>query len=396
LNPDTEPGLTVYASRTSVVQYRLIIVAPPIPHPQGHLVIVRRRFDGVLRPTEWRGSEVLPDFLALLAGAKNFFPLFSSLVISFDLFVPSRLHEKYLVREKAADVETFHVQVRYRYSMPVAYIHYTVTGSEDQVYQYSPSNAVVVVREFLEEKLSDDPVIDFQFIGPSPCHVEVFIDTATSAAAVEAKDLSIVGAGYRTLFFRLDAITPKDQVIELARAHHGVLGAFYAGVILRNRARRLSTAVADGALELLKPSTRSSRWAAFRRWRGYRQQIDAVFTALLQEKLNRFELGSFQDEINQDDELDQSSLFYPFIERELDEHVQTADEDIRELLIMLEERRRGYFANLSVLISGLVGGILGAALGALLTFGLTDHSGAKAKTETINRAPDARSLSEPH
>ena len=54
-------------------------------------------------------------------------------------------------------------------------------------------------REFLEEKLSDDPVIDFQVLGPSPCHVEVFIDTATSAAAVEAKDLSIVGAGYRTL-----------------------------------------------------------------------------------------------------------------------------------------------------------------------------------------------------
>ena len=76
--------------------------------------------------------------------------------------------------------------------------------------------------------------------------------------------------------------------------------------------------------------------------------------------------------------------------------MQIADEGIRELLIMLEERRRGYFANLSVLVSGLVRWILGAALGALLTFGLTDHSGAKVKTETINRAPDVKSLSEPH
>jgi hypothetical protein len=226
--------------------------------------------------------------------------------------------------------------------------------------------------------------------------VDVFIDTATSAAAVEAKDLSLVGAGYRTLFFRLDAITPKDQVIELASAHHGVLEAFYTAVILRNRARLLNRSATDGALELLEPSARLSRWAAFQRWRGYRQQIDAVFTVLLQQNLNRAELDGHQAEIDQDDQLDQSSLFYPFIERELNEHVQMPDEGIRELLIMLEERRRGYFANLSVLVSGLAGGLLGAALGALLTVGLSDHSGTKVKTETTNPAPAVKSFSEPH
>ena len=244
---------------------------------------------------------------------ENFFPLYSTLSISFDLFVPSRLQEKYFdFDELTAGAEIFHVHIIYYGGMPLAYIHYTVGGSEDQVHQYSPSRAVVIVREFLEEKLSDDPVIDFQMLGPSPLHANVFIDDATTAS-IEAKDLSIAGGGYRTLFFRTAAKDSIAQALGLASADHRVLTAFYMTVHLRNRARRINRALTDGALELIAPPSSLGRWAAFQRWRSFRHRIDAAFATLLQEKLNRVELDSHQAEIDQDDLIHRSNLFYLWV-----------------------------------------------------------------------------------
>jgi hypothetical protein len=239
---------------------------------------------------------------------------------------------------------------------------------------------VVVVRKFLEEKLRNHPVVLFQMLGPSPCHVNVFIDASKTPTSDVAKDLSLVGWGYRTLFFAVSATTPEQQIDRLVNEHNEVLAAFYMLVRLRNHSRALRETVTDGALDLLRPPKRSGRWAMFQHWRGYRERIDAVFEALLQEKLNRVAQDRHEAGIREDEQVDTSSLFYPFIEREIGDPTKMPDEDIRELLIMLEERRRGYFENASTLVSGLVGGLLGATLGAFLTFGLADHSGPKALT----------------
>jgi hypothetical protein len=318
---------------------------------------------------------------------QTFFPMFSSLVIRFDLLIPRRSHEKYTWAGRKADVETFHVRVVYEGSMPVAYIHYTVHGGEDNIYDYSPSTAVVVVRKFLEERLQDHPVVLFQILGPSPCHADVFVDTLTAANSEAAKDLSVIGAGYRALFFRVNAKPPEKQIDQLISEHNDVLAAFYMIVRLRNHARALRETVTDGALDLLQPPEQSGRWAALRHWRGYRERIDAVFEALLREKLNRVAQDRYEAGIHANEQVDTSSLFYPFIEREISDPTQMPDEDIRELLVMLEERRRGYFENASTLVSGLVGGLLGATLGAFLTFGLADHNAKAPQASAATNAP---------
>ena len=315
--------------------------------------------------------------------------MFASLVVHFDLLVPLRSHEKYLgSRLSAAEVETFHVRVVYEGSMPVAYVHYTVPGGEDKVYDHSPSTAVVVVRKFLEEKLRGHPVVLFQMLGPSPCHVDAFIGETPAGASDEAKDLSLVGGGYRTFYFTSGAKTAEAQIDDFVQEHQEVLAAFYMLVRLRNHARALRAAVTDGALDLLQAPERSGRWATFQHWRGYRERIDAVFEALLHEKLNRVAQDRTEAEIREDEQVDSSSLFYPFIEREVSDPTKMPDEDIRELLVMLEERRRGYFENAATLASGLVGGILGATLGAFLTFGLGDRNPSKpGVTSAVTNAP---------
>jgi hypothetical protein len=203
-----------------------------------------------------------------------------------------------------------------------------------------------------------------------------------------AKDLSVIGRGYRTLFFRVNAKGPERQIDHLIGEHNDVLAAFYMIVRLRNHARTLREAVTDGALNLLQPPERLGRWAGLQHWRGYRERIDPVFGALLREKLNRVAQDRYEAGIHEDEQVDSSSLFYLFIEREISDPTQMPDEDIRELLLMLEERRRGYFQNASTLISGLVGGLLGATLGAFLTFGLAEHNTSKApQPNAVNNAP---------
>jgi hypothetical protein len=307
-----------------------------------------------------------------------FYPMFSSLVIRFNIIVPLRFQEKYTLGGRTADgVETFHVRVIYQGSMPVTYIHYTVKGGEEEARNYSPSTAVVVVRKFLEEKLEGHPTVLFQTLGPSPFHADIFVDQITPTTMEIAKDLTLPGDGYRTLYFRSAEKSSGARIADFASKHQGGLAAFYMLVRLRNHAHRLRRSVTDGALDLLQPPEQKGRWAAFQHWRGYRERIDAVFEALLQEKLNRVAQDRSEADLNKDDTVERSSLFYQFIERELSETTQMPDEDIRELLIMLEERRRGYFENLSTLVSGLIGGLLGAALGAFLTFGLADHTSGK-------------------
>jgi hypothetical protein len=273
--------------------------------------------------------------------------------------------------------------------MPIAYVHYAVQGGKDDVYDHSPSTAVVVVRKFLEEKLRDHTVVLFQMLGPSPCHVDAFIEE-TPAGTLEAEDdLTLVGRGYRTFYFTLAAKTPEAQIERFVEEHQEVLAAFYMLVRMRNYAHALRAAVTNGALDLLQAPERAGRWATFQHWRGYRERIDAVFEALLHEKFNRVAQDRHEAQIREDEQVDSSSLFYAFIEREMGAQTKMPDEDIRELLVMLEERRRGYFENTATLVSGLVGGILGATLGALLTFGLSDHNQSKTAQANVNAASPA-------
>jgi hypothetical protein len=161
--------------------------------------------------------------------------------------------------------------------------------------------------------------------------------------------------------------------------------------------------VTGGALELLQQGQSVGDWRWLKREVSSRKRIDEVFGALLEEKLHRIVFDGFAASLDKDPEIDEDGVFYPFIEGELSNTPKMPDEDIRELLVMLEERRRSYFGNVATLVSGLVGGLLGAAVGALLTFKLAGD-GAKiispaspkpAIASTPSLSPDSSVSKEP-
>lgn len=177
----------------------------------------------------------------------------------------------------------------------------------------------------------------------------------------------------------MEGSTPTQQIANFVRGYKAVLGSYYEAVIIRLKSTRLSAKVTSRAQALLQRPTNASAWRRFQTWLHLRDQIDEAFSALLDEKMHRATVQGFISNLQEDEEVEQDNVFYRFIKRETELREYLPDEDIRELLIMLEERRRGYFQNTATLFSGLAGGILGAVIGASATFMLNRHSPAPAE-----------------
>jgi hypothetical protein len=313
---------------------------------------------------------------------ETFFPIYSRVLLEFDIFVPHRLQEKYgNNRWTTPNVETFHVKLLYD-RMPVACIHYSVRGTEADAREFSPANAVVFIRRYLEEKLLNHPKVKFESLGPSPFHADIFLEPARGeVASGTAKDLTEPGDGYRTFHIITKAGKPDEAVLEFLDNNHGILVAYYLAVRTRNHTRKLASKLTGGARKLLLPN-KTKPWTRFLYWYRLRHEIDAVYGALLDEKMHRVNLAAIDANIKEDEQIPLDSVFYTMIEREMRGPDELPHEDIRELLIMLEERRRGYFQNVATLVSGLAGGLLGAVLGAALTYALTSPAVSKAAQTT--------------
>jgi hypothetical protein len=94
---------------------------------------------------------------------ESFFPIYCDVLVPFDIFMPSRLQQKY--SSTIPVVETFRVKLMYDDGMPVVDINYTVDVGKNQARMFSPSTAIVFVRKYLEDKLKDHPTIEFQTLG---------------------------------------------------------------------------------------------------------------------------------------------------------------------------------------------------------------------------------------
>ena len=97
------------------------------------------------------------------------FPNPKFLQIKFDIYIPKRIQSKYFDKIEfpfKPVIENFKVNITYSYFMPVCFIY-----SFEHCYQDFPSDAILVIREFLKENVIDD-IINFQCIGPSPFHAD--------------------------------------------------------------------------------------------------------------------------------------------------------------------------------------------------------------------------------
>src|SRR4051794_1679680 len=70
---------------------------------------------------------------------ENFFPIFSNMRISFQIYMPERLIERYGRGRASVEAERFAVEIVYGHGMPVAYVNYELEDDADNLDEYSPS-----------------------------------------------------------------------------------------------------------------------------------------------------------------------------------------------------------------------------------------------------------------
>jgi hypothetical protein len=91
--------------------------------------------------------------------------------VEFDVHILKRLHKDLVDEYISLGSEAFRVRIQSAYYSPVTFV--VTSDLEDD-----PSDAVRLVREFLSRELGHHPIVPFQYLGPSPYHMDCFLKPA--------------------------------------------------------------------------------------------------------------------------------------------------------------------------------------------------------------------------
>jgi len=346
--------------------------------PKTHLQNIRNALESVdnvskvtiLAPQEipWMGGPSSED------ESQNYFPMFRLVQISFDIFMPKRVMEKYSLGFRVPNSEHYHVEIAYARRLPVTYISYDINAPTSELPTHKPSSTISCIREYLTEKLRGHPVVEFQFLGPSPFHADVFVDAAHEGSDGLLKDLSDSNRGYRTLCFSVPTRDEQPLMPSFINLYNESFGTFYRTVRYRNRALRLKSKITDKVQSIFS-HTKISRWERIRRWVNQGAVIDEILEAILKDRMNRLALNQQLDEAKDKGDFRDDGIISKFIYAEASDISPAPVDDVKEILKMLEDRRQSFIRNGTTVLSGLVGGILGATL----TFLFTSYGGPSAR-----------------
>lgn len=170
-----------------------------------------------------------PDPPPSLNDSVGTFPSMDFSELQFRLVIPARV-QRDLGAIGSLGTDRFRVTIRPTYRVAVTMIECLDAPEGD-----SPSTAVRIVRELLRiemERLTD-PWIDFQSLGPSPAHVDVFLHPRPSTATGGDFDLtSSKRRGYRRLDYDYDSSvypSPEDAANGFLSAVDSELDLLYFG-----------------------------------------------------------------------------------------------------------------------------------------------------------------------
>ncbi len=292
-------------------------------------------------------------------------PLISDGSIEFELQIPFRVQENCGLGG-TVEVEKFRVTITHPYHFPVTFIHYEVPDDDDPN-QLSPGTAIVIARNFLDEKLKNHPTVKFNYLGPSPFHLDFFLLPANSGD--EESVIETIRPGYNMLL--LKTLPTGDPLQHFVGRFQDILSYFYYITWRRNALYRSSDRIIGLVRQLVREG--GSKWPlASIRAMGKRQRlIGDTYTALLDDKMMRISIDKFVNEGKRDGSIIADNPLYKFIAHALSELPIVPNAEIQKVVDVIEGRRQKFLENSSTIIAGL----LGAILGAFLAFAFTRLSG---------------------
>lgn len=295
-------------------------------------------------------------------------------VIKFEVYIPFRIQSQLLHMETPfleTFTEKFKISMNYTFYLPVTFVE-----PLDPSRETSPSDAVEIVRKFLEHEFKNvkSDYIQFESLGPSPFHADCYIYPGESdgknevAWKLQSEILSQKGYDRIIFYFNptqfMNAETAKEKILNEILDE---LGFFYY-VVQTEVEKMHDWRKIQNLVEQLISIQRAQRVKAF---------FARIFTLpkLINEtliSLTEFESkGLYFENANQKHYRDlfsaRNAYFQIHIDKEMKDRIAYPTKEMSRLIGFFEGRRTKAVESLVVLIAAILGGAVGALLMILAT-----------------------------
>jgi len=313
-------------------------------------------------------SEKIPD----IHEARGVFPNWEFGKIGFAIHIPDRIQRQILPFSEIC-TERFEVLINYGFDMPVTFIE-----PIDPIGRCSPSNAVQVVREFLNQQFINikSEYIRFEVLGPSPFHADCYIKVGEDIGSNESspgfisKDVT-TGAGYDELVFYYDTeIFENGKDAEACIFNEMIFElSFYYEIIQSRSIKIRKWEQIDEMLRNIIPEDRKKHiWDSFLEFINYSGKLRKLFIAIaIFERDLIFAKEAIRRDYKDVYSNRWASHFQNFIDKVMKEDETYPTKEIIQLLSYLEDKRAKNMELLTMFFPAIIGGGIGALITLLLT-----------------------------
>jgi hypothetical protein len=290
-------------------------------------------------------------------------PMLYGSCISFDIFLPFRIQENI---SEVCDVELLHVDLVWGYEMPLMFVSYDWPDEEGDA---APSSGIVVVRKYLEKKLTKDGIV-CSCVGPSPFHADFSVVPSKIDEGIDLVNVSGSDVGYSSIELRLPPGKSFAEAIE-NNTVQDFFSVYYHLAQLQNQAIRKHLVIINNAKILLNQENRRIWFGRVRDYFNHPKCIDVINREIIEETLIRMEMTEKMSQAIENRYIREGSGFDKFFSEFRVIINQDAWGKFSDVAKFFEERRQKTIGNLTAIISGLMGGMLGALIGSFSTYYLT-------------------------
>lgn len=300
----------------------------------------------------------------------GYFPHLNDLRIEFDIYIPFRVQNELVPWEHylpSTYAEKFHITLLDSYHFPVTFVE-CLDAPED----CSPSEAVIIVRKFLEREIekNNSDFIRFESLGPSPFHVDCYVEPASTSdiksrqEEISSKRVPMLGYDKLTFYYNVENITSPKQILDkVYREILDELGLYYWIVQIRS-VRMGAWDEVEGMLnELLALKKKGGMNGWWQRLINSGAKIDNGIVNLIEfesqgiinENLVSLACRDIYSDAKQ-------KHFDTFIDHERTDRIEYPIEQSNRLMALFERRRIKGLEMGALLLASVLGGVVGALL----------------------------------
>ncbi|MEZ4866736.1 MAG: hypothetical protein R3C14_35780 [Caldilineaceae bacterium] len=301
------------------------------------------------------------------------FPTFSYLNIQFEIYIPTRLQERFGSGHKhkpGSVCEKFRVSIVDEYYCPVTFVEpLDLKPGED------PCQSIIVVRKFLQEqsKKSESDFIEFQYLGPSPFHANLCIKPSQESNDVfwffevdilDTGDYDLIEIYYDAESFN-DIEEAKDYIFEEIGQE---LGLFYCYHQIHNIQAYEWSKVKGIFDQIIQIQKRKDIFGSLSRYFSSSKLRDAFISIAEFESEQLFYSTQIEDSYRNTYSSERPSLVLKkYVDDTIQSRVEYPTRSLLELANLFEGRREKAVESVIVLISAILGGVVGALLTVFFT-----------------------------